>query len=498
MIMRKKLLSLSLLSVFVTGGALANAAVPLEKATLHGNETIAIPGGDVTLVNSHISDDSSVRLFDEMDLQRASQAYIWSTPLVSITSWRDNQHKIFGTGEPGVFAVLDSYNEKLGIVTANLTTPYIFSFASLAKGPLTIRYPEGKTAGGILDFWQRPVADLGLTGPDKGKGGKYIIVGPEDDISKYQADGAYVFQSATNNIMIGTRILDTSPDARTRFQTGLKIQTADGKAADVRFIEGVNKKWSATAPRGLEYWKTLSDVINQEPVREQDKPWLAMLEPLGIVKGQPFDPDPRQKLILEKGAALGELMTRNLQTNPRYTSVYWPGTHWYKSFDFDISQETATKIQLDERATWYYEAVASTKGMVNPQPGQGQVYMTAKRDSQGDLLRADKNYRLHVPKDVPVAQFWSLTLYSENTRRAYDSGEGTIRSASLDSRMQDLIRNADGSVDLYIGPTAPKGLEKNHMKTTGTDGWFVYFRLYAPEQAFFDKRFKLGDFERLD
>lgn len=496
--MRKTLLSVSLLSALMAGQALADTAVPLEKATLQGNETISTPAGEVELINSHISDDSAKRLFDEMDLQRASQAYIWSTPLVSITTWRDSQHDTFGTGEPGVFAVLDSYNEKLGIVTANLTTPYIFSFADLSKGPLTINYPAGKTAGGILDFWQRPVADLGLTGPDGGKGGKYIIVGPEDDISKYKAEGTYVFRSATNNIMVGTRILDTSPDAKKNFQAGLKITRADGRAADVRFVEGVDKKWSATAPRGLAYWQKLSEVINQEPVREQDKPWLAMLEPLGIVKGKPFNPDARQKLILEKGAALGELMTRNLQTNPRYTSVYWPGTQWYKSFDFDIPQETDTKIQLDERATWFYEAVASTKGMVNPQPGQGQVYMTTKRDSQGDLLRADKNYRLHVPKDVPVAQFWSLTLYSENTRRAYDSGENTVRSASLDSRMKDLVRNADGSVDLYIGPTAPKGFEKNHMKTVGTDGWFVYFRLYAPEQAFFDKTFKLGDFERLD
>ncbi|NTX78838.1 DUF1254 domain-containing protein [Serratia proteamaculans] len=496
--MRKSLIAFSLMSAFISTASFANTPASLEKAALHGNETIATPGGNVELINSHISDKSSQLLFDEMDLQRASQAYIWSTPYVSMTSWRDNQNKVFGTGQAGVFAVLSSYNEKLGIVTANLTTPYIFSFSDLSKGPLVINYPAGKTAGGILDFWQRPVADLGLTGPDGGKGGKYIIVGPEDDVSKYKADDTFVFQSATNNIMVGTRILDTAADAKETFKSQLTMSSVDGKKADIRFVEGVDKKWSATAPRGLAYWKMLSDIINQEPVREQDKAWLAMLEPLGIVKGKPFNPDARQKMLLEKGAALGELMTRNLQINPRYTSVYWPGTQWYKSFDFNLSQETDTKIQLDERATWFYEAVSSTKGMVQPQVGAGQVYMTTKRDSHGDLLRADKNYKLHVPKDVPVGQFWSLTLYSENTRRAYDSGEGTIRSASLDSRMQDLVKNADGSVDLYIGPTAAKGFEKNHMKTVGTDGWFVYFRLYAPEQAFFDKSFKLGDFQRLN
>jgi hypothetical protein len=219
-----------------------------------------------------------------------------------------------------------------------------------------------------------------------------------------------------------------------------------------------------------------------------------MVEPLGIKKGQPFNPDARQKSLLLKGAAMGELMARNLQVNPRFAEPYWKGTHWYKSFDFGVEQETATMLQLDERTTWFYEAVTSSKGMVNPTPGAGQVFMTTKRDNQGNLLRADKTYRVHVPKDVPVGQFWSLTLYSESTRRPYDNGGTEIRSTSLDST-DGLKRNNDGSVDLYVGAKAPAGYESNFMKTVGVDGWFVYFRLYAPLQPFFDKTFTLSDFE---
>lgn len=121
--------------------------------------------------------------------------------------------------------------------------------------------------------------------------------------------------------------------------------------------------------------------------------------------------------------------------------------------------------------------------------------MTAKRDSNGELFKADKLYRLRVPAEVPVGQFWALTLYSENTRRPYDNGEGTPRSVNLDSRMQDLRRNSDGSVDLCIGPVAPAGYENNFMKTVDDDGWFVYFRLYAPLRPFIDKSFQLPDFE---
>jgi len=195
---------------------------------------------------------------------------------------------------------------------------------------------------------------------------------------------------------------------------------------------------------------------------------------------------------------LVDTRSRNLQVNPRFAEPYWQNTHWYKSFDFTIPQETETRVELDERTTWFYEAVTSSEGMVNPVVGKGQVYMTTKRDATGTLLRADKTYKLNVPKDVPVGQFWSLTLYSENTRRAYDNGGTEIRSVSLDSKMKDLKYNADGSVNLFIGAKAPAGFESNFMKTVGEDGWFVYFRLYAPLQAFFDKTFSLADFEMID
>jgi hypothetical protein len=472
------------------------AASPLGKAALRGDEHIETPIGDIELAHDYFDDDASERLFDEMDYQRATQAYIWSTPLVSITTWRDNQGPAYGVTKESDFVVLESLKEKRGIVTANLTTPYIFNFINLKSGPLQIEYPAGKTAGGVLDFWQRPLCDVGLTGPDPGKGGTYVLVGPDADVTKYQKAGVNVYQSVTNNIFIGLRILEKDPGYFDTFTAAYRMGRVGQAMATSRFIRGKNVEWSATAPRGLDYWRKLSAIVNEEPVREVDKAWLAMLLPLGIEKDHRFNPDKRQQEILLKGAAMGELMTRNLQVNPRYTQPYWPGTSWFKSFDFHTEQEIEDRVELDERATWFYEAVASTKGMVNPTVGAGQVYMTTKRDSQGRMLRADKTYKLHVPKDVPVAQFWSLTLYSENTRRPYDNGATETRSTSLDSNT-DLRRNADGSIDLYIGAKAPAGFEQNFMKTVGDDGWFVYFRLYAPEQPFFDKTFALGDFERM-
>lgn len=479
----------------IRNGVAMTQGIPLEKGSLQGKEVISTPVGDIALVDNYFDDDASQRLYDEMDYQRAAQCYLWSTPLVSVTTWRDRQALAYGvTGETD-FVVLRSLKEKRGIVTANLTTPYIFNFISLTDGPLEIEYPAGQTAGGVMDFWQRPVADLGLTGPDQGRGGKYIIVGPEQNPATFDKPGYFVRQSATNNIGVLLRILDIDPAYYDVFKTTMKMGRVGQPLATCRFIEDKDVEWSATAPRGLDYWRTLAGVLSEEPVREVDKAWTAMLGPLGIGKGTAFDPDARQQAILLKGAAMGELMARNLQVNPRFAEPYWPSTSWYKSFDFSLEQETETRIELDERVTWFYEAVGSSSGMINPTVGAGQVYMTTKRDSNGNLLRADKSYRLRVPKDVPVGQFWALTLYSENTRRPYDNGETDIRSANLDSRLPDLTYNADGSVDLFIGTKAPEGFEKNHMKTVGDDGWFVYFRLYAPLQPFFDKTFSLPDFE---
>jgi hypothetical protein len=470
----------------------------IETATLAGDERISTPIGDIELRHSYFDDDASRRLFDEMDYQRACQAYLWSTPIVSMTTWRLRQGQAYGVKESTDFVVLDSLKEKRGIVTGNLSTPYILSFASLKEGPLVVEYPGGMTAGGFIDLWQRPVADAGLTGPDQGRGGTYIIVGPDDDANAYAAPGVFVYPSATNCILAGLRILDPDPASYGQFKSSLKMGRHGAPLANCRFIERTDVEWSATAPRGLEYWQVLWEAIRDEPVRAVDKAWMAMLRPLGIEKGKPFQPDVRQTSILRRGAAMGELMARNLQVNPRFAEPYWKNTWWYKCFDFTLPQETETRVELDERTTWFYEAVTSTEGMVNPVVGKGQVYMTTKRDATGALLRADRTYRLHVPKYVPVAQFWALTLYSENTRRPYDNGGTETRSVDLGSKMADLKRNADGSVDLFIGAKAPAGFEGNFMKTVGEDGWFVYFRLYAPLQAFFDKSFSLGDFEMID
>lgn len=469
----------------------------LRDARLTGDEVINTSFGTIELEHTFPTDASAELLFDQLDVQRAAQAYLWALPLVGFVTWRDRAAKTFGANNFGDFVVYETLREKRGIVTANLTTPYIINFSTLADGPVLIDYPAGPTAGGVLDFWQRPVVDLGLTGPDQGKGGGYVILGPNDDAAPFEDSGRYVARSATVNIFIAFRVLTQDADVMASSKRGLALARVGSAPTPVNFIEGVDTEWSATPSRGLGYWEDLATVLGEEPVREVDKALMAMLEPLGIVKGESFAPDERQQRLLLEGAALGELLVRTMQVNPRHTTPYWAGTSWYKLIDFEIEQETDTILQLDQRATLFYEAVTTTKGMVHPTPGVGQVYLTSKRDSEGRLVRADRTYRLHVPADVPVAQFWSLTLYSENTRRPYENGGNDIRSVSLDSRDEMLDFNEDGSIDLYIGPSAPETADNNWMKTVAEDGWFVYFRMYAATEPFFDKSWSLPDFDEI-
>ena len=471
---------------------------PLEAATLHGDELIHTPIGDIELRHSYFDDDASRRLFDEMDFQRACQAYLWSHPIVSMTSWRLRQGEAFGVKGPHDFVVLNSLKEKRGIVTGNLSTPYILQFTSLKDGPLVVEYPGGMTAGGFIDLWQRPVADTGLTGPDGGKGGTYVVVGPEGDPKAYEKPGVFVVQSATNAILFGARVLDPDPAYYARFKSSLKMGRHGAPLATCPFIENRDVEWSATAPRGLEYWQRplggdpgRAGARGRQgldgdaaPARHREGEALPARREAGVDPaegrgdGRAHGPQPPGEPALRRAVLEGHPLVQVLRLH-------------HPAGDGDPGRARRAH-HLVLRGGHEHE------GMVNPVVGKGQVYMTTKRDAKGNLFRADRTYRLRVPKDVPVAQFWALTLYSENTRRPYDNGGAEARSINLGNKVKDLKANADGSVDLFIGAKAPAGFESNFMKTVGEDGWFVYFRLYAPLQPFFDKSFSLADFELVE
>lgn len=482
-------------SAVCAAGVFAMPAIAQPDAQLPTTGTIESRLGRLELVNGFPTEATVKKLYDDLDFQRACQAYIWALPYMAMTEWQRQQREVFGAGNLDYVDYL-TFTDKLGILTANATTPYVMGFPNLAEsGPLVLEIPPGAIAGGIMDFWERPLTDTGQTGPDKGKGGKFLILGPNDKDITPAPDGYFVFRSPTNNIWSGQRGLDADVEKAKTLVAQLKMypySQRDNPPA-TRHITPGGKKWSACQPRGLAFWEGLARTISAEPAIERDRIMLATLVPLGIEKGKPFAPDDRQKKILTEAALVGEVMARMNGYAKRFKgSTVWPGKKWeYSLFLTQIDQETPNHTQLDERASWFYEAVGVTVGMMGKTVGAGQVYLESQKDSTGAWLDGGKSYTLHIPKDAPVAQFWSFTVYDNETRCLVDTGQHPDRSSR-----DDIVKNDDGSVDLYFGPSAPAGKpEKNWIKTLPNKGWFTYFRLYGPTQPYFDKTWVLPDIE---
>jgi hypothetical protein len=473
--------------------AWAMAATAAGAQALPTSGVVASRLGPLELKNGYPTDPTVRKIFDDLDFQRACQAYLWALPLMAMQQWQQEHLTKFGAGKLDYVDYL-TFTDKLGLLTANATTPYIMAFPNLKEtGPLVFEVPAGPTAGGFTDFWQRPITDSGQTGPDKGAGGKYLILGPDDP--DMRPAGYYVFRSPTVNMWSAHRALDPDPAKARATIAALRIYPYSQREnpPQTRHVSPAGRKWSGEQPRGMAYWEGLSRVINEEPALERDRMILGMLQTLGIEKGKPFAPDARMKQILTEAAQVGEVMARAIGYEKRFEGVkVWPGQHWEMSlFLKETSQEAPNHTQLDERTSWFYEAVGVSVGMMGRTVGAGQVYLETSKDRDGQWLDGSKQYHLRVPANAPVAQFWSFTVYDNETRCFVDTGVPPDRS-SRDA----IAKNADGSVDLYFGPTAPEGKPaSNWIKTLPGKGWFTYFRLYGPTQPYFDRSWVLPDVE---
>ena len=449
-------------------------------------------------VNGYPTKATVEKLYDERDFQRACQAYLWALPMVSAGELEHVYMQAPGAAY-GDIMILDTLPDLSRFLTANATTPYTLAWFNLAKsGPYVVELPAGPTAGMVDDLWQRPVTDLGLPGPDKGQGGKVLVLGP-GQTAPGETEGYIVVRSSTFNNFMFLRLLATDPQERQAMLGKIRLyplsQRANPSATRVIRLDQGGRSF-AIAPRGLSYWEKLSRWINEEPVQERDRIMMAMVRSLGIEKGKPFNPDARMKKILTEATLVGEATAKANDFDKRQMELahYADGVHWHFSLALDPSQEADSYTQLDERAAWFYEALATSAGMATKTPGVGSVYLGAYKDKDGAWLDGASSYRLRVPANAPVQQFWSLTLYDVATRALIQNKE---QRTDRSSRQPDLVKNADGSVDLYVGPAAPAGFEKNWIPTVPGKAWFPYFRLYAPTEAHFNRTWVLPDFERV-
>ena len=278
------------------------------------------------------SQASVEKLFDEFDFQRATQSYLWGLPIVAFAVWQKVHENTFGAKD-GDIVVYSDFKARQGILTANATTPYILSFFDTSRtGPMVVDFPAGELAGGVADFWQRNLSDMGETGPDKGKGGKYLILGP-DQKAPADAKGYYVVHSPTFNVFFGFRILTTDEAKAGTIMSALKLYPYAKHAAPpaTHIITPHDQAWSGTQPEGMAYWQALNEILQKEPVQERDRYFMAMLRPLGIDKGKAFAPDGGRPAAHGWPLHRPEDRDRQLLRKALRRSLDRPGIHWVTS-----------------------------------------------------------------------------------------------------------------------------------------------------------------------
>jgi len=432
--------------------------------------------------------------------ERGFEAVIWAMPAVSMITLRDAYFGIEG-GYNTIYYLTKPPTALQEALTPNNQTPYVTVLLSTRQGPVVLDIPPAseQTAifGSATDVWQVPVTDIGPAGQDKGKGGKYLFLPP--GYKGETPEGFLPVQLELYDVFVALRLIplgDTSFGEAGEYAKKISaypLNQADNPPAG-KYIDISGKHLPTLPTYDTDFFVKIDELIQKEPLLERDKVMGGMLSSFGIQKGTTFKPDPALKKALNEAAKDGYAYLEYMFETPGYsTEVYWPGTQWLAirqpSEDGFVYDEGDTLL-LDERGSLFHWATFLPR-----QLGKASAYVLSMRDAKGKLLSGKGVYKLRVPATVPARDFWSVIAYSKKTKAFIYNDIDRVGLSSYDK--QSLKMNDDGSVDIYFGETAPKGLESNWIPTAGED-FFLIFRLYGPEDPFFDKSFKLPDVERLN
>jgi hypothetical protein len=428
--------------------------------------------------------------------RRAVEAVIWGMPAVNFDLML--QAAIANGAKANQLVYWSRpVNWKDQTLTPNPDTIYLNPFYDTREGPVVLEIPPAEAdaviVGSIDDAWQGALADVGPAGVDQGKGGKYLITPPGH--SQKPPAGYIVLASTTYQgfVILRSNFKSRSDaDIAKAAEYGRRIRIyplAAGPAASVA-IDVYDKPFEANIPYDWRFFESLHRMVQIEPWLERDKVMIGLLKTLGIEKGKPFAPDEKTKAALTAAAQEARaFIIAGYEAS--FDPPFYDGTHWA----VPVQQEAIKGLQtgyadpdsyaVDGRAITYHMGYFSSKHL-----GTGQFYLMAIKDSSGQPLDGRKSYQLTVPANAPVKQYWSATLYDRETHALIRETSHNSRSSTI----PDLQSNADGSVTLYFGPQAPAGKESNWVPTNGRN-FEVLFRLYGPEESFFEKNWKLSDIE---
>jgi hypothetical protein len=473
---------------------------------------------------------TAAKVLDNLDFTYALRAFTDNMRGVSIHAARKGLQSI-GVKDNEVLVFSKLMDSKSLFLTANADTVYTMGVLDLTKGPMVLEIAPG-FLGTVDDYWFRWVIDLGPPGPDRGEGGKYLIV-PPDYTGPLPEGGFFVAHARTNHVFwFGRAFLadknDPTPAADSiRKNTKVYAYEPGGVGTPIAaflagkaklgpvkpppptiFHEGSGVVMNTIPPSDWTYYEMLNEVVQQEPATSLDPELMGPLAAIGIIKGKPFTPDDRMKKIMTDALAVGNATARTLFMTVRDPSwFYYPNSSWM-NYLFETGYQFETPIPMiaaegvkpfpdtgyrtmDARTNFFYGVTGISPGMAMRLPGIGSQYLFAMTDSERQFFDGAKTYKVILPKGIPAVNFWSFTLYDNQTRSMLDTPQRYPRAGSQSYPSPAAEADADGSTTIYFGPEQPAGVSRgNWIQTTPNKGWFTILRLYGPLEPFFTKEWR--------
>lgn len=491
--MRKSRTALAIMSIALVAmatGARAENAGPHSWA---GTGSVVTRYGSFDFTGGYPTADAGRKLDDVLVLNRAIEAYLTQMPAVSwYRVWKGVADA--GAGVPNQLVVWETLMDaQTLLLTGNSETVYAMSALDLKRdGPIVVEAPP-MLLGGASDLWQGELVGIGPTGADRGKGGKFLFLPPgyKGAVPK----GYIVARSRTYKVVLGVRgfLVNGKPDKAVALMKTARIYPLANASnpPQMTFVNGSSAHIDTIFDDNYQYFDDLGNIITSEPAEIVGSNDRFTLAAIGIEHGKPFSPDNDRKALLDEAARLGGAIAReNTFASKDPARLIFPDRNWEWLFvGGSASWDAQGYLNTDRRAAFAYAAIGMSPAMVEQVVGAGSQYCWTPRDANGAYLDGAKSYRLHLPPHIPVKNFWSVVVYDAQSRSMLQNG-GKFPTVS---QYTGPAINADGSVDIYFSPTAPKEHPENWIKTVPGKGWFPILRLYGPLQPFFDKTWKPDD-----
>ena len=492
--------------------------------------------GTLEFVDGVPSGEAAEKVYDHLDFVHALNVYLDGFGGASTYAVRKGFHDI-GVEDNSILIFTELMGSESVFLTANADTVYFLGIVDLTSGPMVVETPP-QALGVIDDMWWGWIIDFGLPGPDRGEGGRFLLVPPGYD-GPLPDSGYHVGHSRTSRALVLGRSFLTDDDpaptvetikstmrvypyaaggAGTSVATLLEGGAPPAAAAAVRetvFVEGSGKAFNTVPPSDFGFFELMNEVVQDEPAGSTDPELMGQLAAIGIVKDQPFEPDERMRGILQDAAAVGNATSRALFFNYRDSEGFayygddsaWFNMLWVGGYTFETPPPLVTKHgiepfpvtgvrKLHSRTSFLYAATGVSPAMCMRLTGLGSQYLMAARDSDGNAFDGSRTYQVTLPPDIPAARFWSFTLYDNETRSMLQTPQRFPRAGSQSYPTPAATPNDDGSTTVTFGPERPSDVpEGNWIQTTEGKGWFPILRLYSPLEPFFDKSWRPSEIE---